>query len=59
MSWNFTKDGIPVIINNNNIPPITIQLLEDYMKKANKIHHSDIPSKYLGSTSSTNGESNY
>ena len=29
------------------------------MKRQIKIHHSDIPSKYLGSTSSMNGDSNH
>ena len=59
MSWQFTEEGIPIIINNNNIPSITIQSSEDRMNKEIKIHNSDIPSKYLESTSSIDGNPNY
>ena len=59
MSWKFTEDEIPIIINIINILPIIIQWSEDNMKRQIKIHHSDIPSKYLGSTSSINGDSNH
>ena len=48
MSWQFNEDGIPKIINNNNIPSIIIQSSEEKMNREIKIHNSDIPSKYLG-----------
>ena len=57
MSWQFNEDGIPKIINNNNIPSIIIQSSEEKMNREIKIHNSDIPSKYLGSTSSIDGKS--
>ena len=55
MSWQFTTKGTPNIINNNNIPSITIQSSENKMKRDIKINNSDIPSKYLGSNSSIDG----
>ena len=57
MSWNFNEDGIPKTINNNNTLSIIIQSLEDKMNREVKIHNSDISSKYLGSTSSIDGNS--
>ena len=57
MSREFNEDSIPKIINNNNIPSIIIQSLEGKMNREIKIHNSDITSKYLGSTSSIDGNS--
>ena len=57
MSWQFNEDGIPKITNNNNIPSIIIKSSEDKINSEIKIRNSDIPSKYLGSTSSIDGKS--
>ena len=57
MSWQFNDDRTPNIINSNNISSIIIQSSEDKMNGEIKIHNSNIPSKYLGSTSSIDGSS--
>ena len=59
MPWQFTAEGTPIIINNNNIPSIIIQLSKNKMKRNIKINNSDIPSKYLGSNSSIDGYPNH
>ena len=60
MSWQFTEEGTPIIINNNNnISSLAIQSSEDRMKKEIKIQNSNIPSKYLGSTLFIDGNPNH
>ena len=55
MSWKFTEEETLIITNNNNITSVTIQSSEDKMKRYIKIKDSDIPSKYLESTSHIEG----
>ena len=59
MSWQFTEEGTPIIINNNNISSLATQSSEDRMKKEIKIQNSNIPSKYLGSTLFIDGNPNH